>query len=280
MTRWHGTVGAPGAKVHYVQQGKGPDIVWVPAGDQTHDVYQAQFEALSETYRCTSFDPRGAGKTVVHDRPPWPIEAFAADCAALIEEVCAPPVVVIGLSLGALITQEMCLSYPHLVRLAIPMGTIARKSGYALEWEAAEIAMAAAGVSLPDDFSVIHYAALSYPAEVLGDDELWARCRPYVASAYEKRDPRLLAAQWQACLEYDSLSRLPGCTVPMHVIAFEQDLQTPPARGKAVAEAAGNGHFHLLKGMGHFSIFGHRPQEVTDLIGEILRSHHEQAARS
>ena len=269
----YGTVNAPGADVHYIQQGEGPDIVWVPAGDQTHDVYQAQFDALSARYRCTSFDPRGAGKTVVHDAPPWPIEQFAGDCAALIAEVCEPPVVVIGLSLGALITQEMCLSYPDLVRLGIPMGTMARKTGYALEWEAAEIAMAAKGLSLPADFSVIHYAALSYPAEVLGDDPLWQRCRPYVASAYEDRDPRMLAAQWQACLEYDSLERLPHCPVPIHVIAFEQDLQTPPARGKAVADAAADGHFHLLEGMGHFSIFGHRPDDVTACIDDILRKY-------
>lgn len=270
MSALHGTISAPGADVHYVQQGQGPDIVWVPAGDQIHNVYQEQIDALASSYRCTCFDPRGAGQTVVHDEAPWPISQFASDCAALIEQVCEPPVVVIGLSLGALITQEMCLSYPHLVRLGIPMGTIARKSGFTLEWEAAEIAMAAKGLSLPPDFSIIHYAALSYPAEVLGDDAMWQKCRPFVANAYEERDPRMLAAQWQACLDYDSFDRLPDCQVPMHVISFEQDLQTPPARGKAVAEAAGNGHFHMLKGMGHFSIFGHRPAEVTDCIREIL----------
>lgn len=274
----YGVIKAPGADVHYVQQGSGPDIVWVPAGDQGHDVYHEQFDALSADYRCTCFDPRGAGKTVVHDEAPWPISQFASDCAALIEQVCTPPVVVIGLSLGALITQEMCLSYPQLVRVGIPMGTIARKSGFTLDWEAAEIAMAAQGISLPPDFSVIHYAALSYPAEVLGDDALWQKCRPYVASAYEERDPRLLAAQWQACLEYDSLDRLPDCQVPMHVISFEQDLQTPPARGRAVAEAAGNGHFHLLQGLAHFSIFGHQPQTVTACIRDILRRYDNAAA--
>jgi hypothetical protein len=91
---------------------------------------------------------------------------------------------------------------------------------------------------------------------VLGDDDLWPKVRPYVANAYRERDPRMLAAQWQACLEYDSLDRLPDCRVPMHVISFEQDLQTPP--------------FHLLKGMGHFSIFGHKPQFVTRCIEEII----------
>ncbi len=56
----------------------------------------------------------------------------------------------------------------------------------------------------------------------------------------------------------------------MHVVSFDQDLQTPPSRGKAVAEAAGDGHFHLLQGMGHFSIFGHKPEVVTRCIEEII----------
>jgi len=79
--------------------------------------------------------------------------------------------------------------------------------------------------------------------------------------------------QWQACLEYDSLERLPACHVPMNVIAFDQDVQCPPSRGRIVAEAAGNGHFHLLEGMGHFSIFGHKPDVVTTCIEGILAGH-------
>ena len=58
----------------------------------------------------------------------------------------------------------------------------------------------------------------------------------------------------------------------MHVVAFEQDLQTPPARGKLVADLAGNGHFHVLPGMGHFSMFGHKPEAVCDLIKSILKA--------
>ena len=46
--------------------------------------------------------------------------------------------------------------------------TIARKTGFAFEWETAEIDMASKGITMPADFSVIHYAILCYPAEVLG----------------------------------------------------------------------------------------------------------------
>jgi 3-oxoadipate enol-lactonase len=273
-----GVVTVQGAEIHYIQEGSGPDIVWIPAGDQACDVYRDQFAAFCFDFRCTCLDPRGAGETVAKVPPPWPIEVFAADVAELIQQVCDPPVIVVGLSLGALITQELAISYPNLVRIAIPMGTIARKTGFAAEWEEAEIAMAREGIRMPEDFSVIHYAILSYPSEVMGDDSLWQKVRPYVASAYGDRDPAMLAAQWQACLDYDSLERLPGCAVPMHVISFEQDLQTPPARGRIVAEAAGNGHFHLLKGMAHFSMFGHRPEAVSDCIREIISGYGQGAS--
>jgi len=258
------------ADIHYIQDGKGPDIVWIPAGDQACTVYHAQFDAFRDSHRCTCFDPRGAGTTVSHTDPPWDIAEYAHDCAELIREVCEPPVILIGLSLGALITKEVCLSYPELVRLGIPMGTIARKTGFAFEWEEAEIALATRGVTLPEDFSIIHYAILSYPAEVLGDDALWQKCRPYVASAYGHRDVAMLAAQWDACLKYDSLERLPDCRVPLHVISFEQDLQTPPSRGRVVAEAAAMGTFHLIEGAGHFSIFGHMPETINDRIRKII----------
>ena len=260
----------PDCDLHYLQEGDGPDIVWIPGGDQACGIFSAQFAAFRPGFRNTSFDPRGVGKTVSKAPPPWPISVFAADCAALVREACDPPVVLTGLSMGALIVQEMALSYPELVRIAIPMGTGAIKTGFYREWEEAEIAFAAAGHSLPADFSVAHYAALSYPSEVLGDDALWQRCKPFIAHSYGARDPKMLAAQWQACLDYNSLDRLPDCEVPIHVIAFSQDLQTPPSRGRVVAEAARNGHFHLLEGLGHCSLFGHRPDVVNACIREII----------
>lgn len=272
QARYSGVIDLPECTLSFVQEGAGPDIVWIPGGDQGGEIFSAQFAAFKADFRNTSFNPRGVEPTVSRVPPPWPIADFAADCAALICQVCDPPVVLTGLSMGALIVQEMALSYPELVRIAIPMGTGARKSGFYHDWEAAEIAFAAAGNSLPADFALAHYAALSYPAEVLGDDALWERCKPFIEMSYGARDPKMLAAQWQACLDYDSLNRLPACAVPMHVIAFSQDLQTPPARGRVVAEAAGNGHFHLLEGLGHCSLFGHKPDVVNACIRAIIHA--------
>jgi len=83
----------------------------------------------------------------------------------------------------------------------------------------------------------------------------------------------MLAAQWQACLDYDSSPILPGCEVPVEAIAFSHDVQTPPARVREVAELAPRGRFHLLEGLGHGSAFGHRPDVVNARLRAIIAEH-------
>ncbi len=255
--------------IHYVQKFSGPDIVWCPGGDQVGEEWEEQFNLFPD-FRCTSFDPRGAGKTISHKKPPWTINTYAQDLAELIKCVCNPPVIIIGLSMGALIVQEMLLKFPELCRLGIAMGTSGEKSGFIHEWEEAEINLRDSGLKLPSNFSLVHYALLMYPSEVLGDDELWKKCKPVVTKAYAERNSEMLAAQWQACLEYSAINQLSNCTRPLHVIAFDQDLQTPPAKGKLVSDAAADGYFHLLSGLGHCSVFRHKPKIVADKIREII----------
>jgi len=257
--------------LYYEQRGEGPDLVWLAGGDQPgSDWHEYQTPAFEGSFRNTTYDARGIGRTTCRKRPPWPIDEYGADCAALIEAACNPPVFLIGLSMGSLIAQQVSLDRPDLVRAAILMGTYARATGYVQEWEEAEVAFRREGGRLTEPFATAHYAVFMYPSEVLGDDELWSKVRPIVARDYGARDGEALAAQWEACVEFDSLERLPGCTVPLHVVAFSQDVQTPPARGKVVADAAPEGHFHLLEGLGHCSAFGHKPDVVNATIRSII----------
>ena len=268
-----GRLEVDGATLHYEQSGAGPDIVWLAAGDHPGSNWRRfQTPAFEPGFRNTTYDARGVGATTAAASPPWPIDEHARDCAALIEAVCAPPVFLIGLSMGSLIATHLACTRPDLVRAALVMGTCVKKTGFIREWEEAEIALARDGAGLPGDFATAHYAMLYYPAEVLGDDELWARIRPLVAADFAGRDARMFAAQWQACLDYDSSDLLPGCAVPVHAIAFAQDVQTPPARVREVAELAPRGTCHLLEGLGHGSAFGHRPEVVNGLLREIVEA--------
>ena len=264
----------PGASIYFEQSGAGPDLVWLAAGDQRGSIWRRyQTPAFDAEYRNTTYDARGVGQTTSQSPPPWSIADHAADIIDLIEARCSPPVALVGLSMGSLIAQEVAFTRPDLVRVAVVMGTCVRKTGFIREWEQAEIDFRRAGGRLTPGFALAHYAFLLYPASALGDDRLWARLRDLVADDFAERDGEMLAAQWEACLEYDSTERLPHCQVPLHVIGFSEDVQTPPQRARQVAELAANGTFHLLEGLGHGSAFGHRPDLVNDRIQGILTSH-------
>jgi pimeloyl-ACP methyl ester carboxylesterase len=264
------TLELDGATLAYRQSGDGPDIVWLAAGDNPGDNWRRyQTPAFDDGYRSTTYDARGVGATTSATRPPWPIEEHAADLAALIEAVCAPPVILVGLSMGSLIAVQIAHDRPELVRAALVMGTCVRKTGFIREWEQAEIDFRAGGGTLPPMFATAHYAMQYFPADALGDDETWERIKPLVSADFADRDGAMLAAQWQACLDYDSGPLLPHIDVPIHAIAFSEDVQTPPQRVRQVAELAADGHFHLLAGLGHGSAFGHRPEAVNQCLRTI-----------
>jgi pimeloyl-ACP methyl ester carboxylesterase len=263
------------ATLAYEQSGAGPDVVWLAAGDNPGDNWRRyQTPAFEPGYRNTTYDARGVGATRSQTSPPWPIDEHARDLAALVEAVCAPPVSLVGLSMGSLIAVQLAHDRPDLVRCAVVMGTCVRKTGFIREWEEAEIALRRDGRELPPAFATAHYAMQYYPAEVLGDDELWARIKPSVQADFADRDGAMLAAQWQACLDFESSDLLPNVAAPIHAVAFSQDVQTPPARVREVAELAADGHFHLLEGLGHGSAFGHRPDEVNACVRAILDAVH------
>ena len=263
------TLTANGVTMRVVVEGKGPDIVFVPGGDQTAEGYSQQFAHLTDKYRCISYDPRGAGQTT-SPPPPWTMADYAADCAAVIDAFCGGSAVVAGLSLGGLVTQQTAIDFPGKVRLAIPMGTSAYIDGFTRDWMQAEIDLRKQGITLPDYFLAPHYAVYAFPAKALHDPELWAQIKASYTERFRDRDPKDTIDQWEACLEFDCREGLKTCPVPMHVISFSEDVQTAPAMCRVVSDLAPNGVFHEIPGLGHVSMVRHRPDIVAAKLREIL----------
>ena len=260
------------ATIHYEQVGQGPDIVWVSGGGGTASDWDPyQLPHFRDRFRNTTFDNRGIGTTDCERPLPWTMEDFARDTAELIEAVCEPPVALVGLSLGGGIVQQVALDYPELLRVAIPMGTGARTAGWGDDYMRAEIEWRKAGNRLDGMMAVAHYAAMLYPARVLGDRELWPKLREGMLAWLETDDNEgSLIPQWEACF-YDMTDRLPSCTVPMHVMVFNEDVQAPPQDGEEVAALVPGAELHLFEGMGHCSIFGHTHEVLNAEIEEIIQ---------
>ena len=260
---------AGGVKMRVVIEGEGRNVVFIPGGDATAEGYSQQFALLSDSYRCVSYDPRGAGQTT-SPPPPWTMQDFAADCAAVIDECCDGRAIVCGLSLGGLVTQQVAIDFPDRVRLAVPMGTAAYIDGFTRDWMKAEINLRKTGIELPTDFLAPHYAVYAFPAKALHDPRLWEEIKSSYTYRFANRDPDDLIAQWEACLEFDCRDALRTCEVPMHVISFSEDVQTAPSMCKVVSDLTPKGVFHEIPGLGHVSMVRHKPEAVAAKLREVF----------
>lgn len=261
------------ASIQFEQTGRGPDIVWVGGGGtQGSDWQRFQTPFFDRSFRSTVYDNRGIGKTVCTAPGPWKIADFATDAAELVKAVCPGPVCFIGSSLGSAIVQEIAISYPELVRTAIVMGTGAWSTGWGWDYQAAEIEFRQGGGRLDGMMGVAHYAAMLYPARALGDRELWPKLKALMLEWMDSGENEAsLVPQWDASLRFDQRDRLPSVRVPIHVIAFAEDVQAPPQDGEEVARLVPGAEFHLLEGMGHGSWYGHAQDRLNPYLEAILK---------
>src|SRR4029079_16815478 len=111
-----------------------------------------------------------------------------------------------------------------------------------------------------------------YPAAALGDPELWPVIRERLGTAWEEDNEKSLIGQWQACMCFDITDRLPGCTTPLHVFVFEEDVQAPPRYGRKVADLVPGAQLHSFPGMGHCSLYAHKPDVVNAEIRKIVEA--------
>ena len=257
-------------KLWYEQSGAGQDIFWIPGGDNVASDWSYQTNYFKASHRNTSLDPRGAGKTEIGDLKEWSINDMADDCAALIKEVCKPPVYVIGISMGGLIALQLAISHPQLVKLCIPMGAASHCTGFSRSWMKAEIDFRKKGGTLTPEFARHHYGVFMYPPEVIDNDKLWDSLVPFISNSYGERENHFLIGQWQACVDFDVSAELPKCETDLHFIGFSLDIQCPPSLVRRSAQISKRATYHHIDGLGHLSLMGHKPNVVNKKISDII----------
>lgn len=219
-------------------------------------------------YRVVSYDNRGVPPSACPP-PPYTVADLVDDAAALVEHLDLGPCRVAGLSLGAIVTQELALARPGLVRAAAMMGTVGRSSALFRAWARANVELEQAGIVLPGRFvAVTTLMATASPAHQL-DDRFVTPMVELMADAPMWHGPGA-EGQYAADLAYDDrLGALAGVTVPSLVIGFEHDLMTPPSRGREVAEAIPGGRYVEIPGCGHLGPF-EAPDAVLDHLLEFF----------
>ncbi|GIE37005.1 hydrolase [Actinoplanes italicus] len=258
-----------GIRLGYERRGSGEPVLLIMgsgAGGRAWTLYQTP-ALVRAGFQAVTFDNRGIPPS---DAPPgrYSLAEMVADTRGLIEALGVGPCHIIGQSMGALIAQELAISAPHLVRSAVLMATKARTDTTRTWYGKAYRNLADSDHKLPADFAAMMTAFLMLSPATLDDEEsagLWLESFEQAESTR-----RASVGQEWADIEQDRRPALRAITAPCRVIAFADDLVTPPKLCAEVAEAIPDCDLVRIEKAGHFGYL-ERPDEVNAAILEFLR---------
>ncbi|KQS71308.1 alpha/beta fold hydrolase [Modestobacter sp. Leaf380] len=263
------TVDVNGARLRCWSQGEGPPVLLLaPAASRAAlwDLHQVP-ALIRAGYRVVTFDHRGT--------PPCegPAGSFrladlVADAAGLIGALGLGPCRIAGSSLGAMVAQELALVRPDLVVGMALLGTRARTTHFLDQLTVGTAALVRASA---DDVAPRYAAttgmALLFGRRTLADDD-FTRQWLELAMTFPVHGAGP-AAQYEAAHFPSRLDRLTAVEVPTLVLAFTEDLLTPPALCREVADAIGGARYVELAGLGHFG-FLEQPEVVNEHLVEFF----------
>jgi pimeloyl-ACP methyl ester carboxylesterase len=111
----------PGARLHYASSGSGEPILLIPGLGMDHTYYRLGAPLLSRHLLVLAVDPRGIGRST-KSPPPYSVEGWADDFAAMIDRLGFGPIHVLGSSLGGAMALALAQRHPGKLKSLIVVG--------------------------------------------------------------------------------------------------------------------------------------------------------------
>jgi pimeloyl-ACP methyl ester carboxylesterase len=229
------------------QVGTGPDVLLIGGLGDTVESWQPQLDELAERYRLTAFDNRGAGRTAMPDGPAT-VETMADDAAGVMRALDISSAHVAGFSGGSIISQEVALRHPDLVRSLVLQSTWPAFDSYLRSWGLfvrSFVETARSEREFLEGFFLWIYTARAHNEGLVDEIIEDVLAFPHKQSTQDVQ--RFL----DAFLSHDTTNRLPQIAVPTLVLAGGRDMTSRPELCRKVAELIPKAKFEVMKDEAH-----------------------------
>lgn len=115
----YGSVVVDGARLHYMEQGRGPTVIFVHGSISDYTYWQGQIPAFAARYHVIAYSRRYNFPNDNPAQPGYSAVADAEDLAGLIKAQHLGSVFIVGHSYGALTALFLAQRHPELVRAAV-----------------------------------------------------------------------------------------------------------------------------------------------------------------
>ncbi len=236
--------------LHYTRHGHGPMVVLLHPVGLDGTFWRDLPQSLSDRYTVICVDLRGHGQSSPAPRP-GTMAACVDDVAAVIRDAGKgqgqgqenQKAVVLGLSFGGMVAQNLAIQHPELVS-----GLVVCGCGAMIPPAFKQAILARGSDAEQGGMQAITPATLERwftPAFMASPDVEKVRARLLADK------PSDFAAAWEAISEHQALDRLKQVTVPALVIGGSLDLATSVEAIAVLADAFADGRKVILEGAPH-----------------------------
>ncbi|MBV9143279.1 MAG: alpha/beta fold hydrolase [Pseudonocardiales bacterium] len=251
-----------GVAVPYRDCGSGDPVLLIAGAGASSSTWQAQIDALTAVgYRVVAIEHRGFGGSPVGN--PYKLADLAGDVGGVIEELDLQPCRIIGMSLGALVAQELASKRPELVHSLVLMATWARTGYFRATLARATARQLQSGAEIDPEYVAAQLAVQMFSPCTLADDDQIRDWLDLFTTLRVAGDS--LAAQNEATIDVDQRAQLRDIASPTLVVAFADDVLCPPSVVREVADAVPGSRFVQIEQCGHLGVL-ERPDAVNDVL--------------
>jgi pimeloyl-ACP methyl ester carboxylesterase len=248
------------------QRGDGPDVLLLAGLSDPVEAWTFQLEGLSDRYRLTAFDNRGAGRSPMIPAD-FTVADMADDAAGVLGALGIERAHVMGFSGGSATAQELALHHPDLVGSLVLVGTWARRDPY---FEAMGRAFELLAQTAPSERAMLEAFFLwIYTPRAHADGSVGAIIDEALAFEHPQ-EPEGFLRQLRSWTDHDTLDRLGSIAVPTLVVAGGQDLVTRQSMGIAVADAIPGAELVVLPDEAH-QPFQEQPDAFNAMVADFWR---------
>jgi 3-oxoadipate enol-lactonase len=242
--------------VYFEQAGEGAHLLFISGtGGDLRNRPSVFDSPLARRFEVLAYDQRGLGQTSIPEDP-YSMRDYADDAAALLSYRHWDSCLVVGVSFGGMVAQELAIRHPHLVRRLVLVCTSSGGAG---------------GASSPfDELNTLNGEdRATRQLEMMDtrwDDarrethaEEWKLMVAAVSAYQRDNDPspektKGATLQLEARRHHDTWSRLPTITSPTLICAGRYDGIAPPENSRRMAEQIPGAELEFFEG-GHQFLF-------------------------
>ncbi|WP_064694959.1 alpha/beta fold hydrolase [Rhizobium aegyptiacum] len=236
-----------------------PALVLLHSLGTSHDVWQEQAHAFSETHYVICPDFRGHGLSDL-SRTPVTVEVLAADVVGLLSKLGVQGFHLAGISIGGMVAQSVAATLAERARtLTVFDSSIVSLAPQMWKDRAAQIRA--------DGLASIASGVLARWITPAAVDTPHGRG---LATMLARMSSEGYAAGCDALAVADCRQHAARLTMPVSVAVGELDEATPPAAGKALADAIASSRFTIIEGGAHIPLF-EQAQAVNAVLAQSIR---------